>query len=62
MKLLRQYVDRYEQLYVHHRPKRQYIFRNLTVHSLTPNTTHLAVLSREEELKEIYYKQIGLRR
>lgn len=58
MRLFRKYVDRYEQLYVRKKRRRQYIFRTLPVTSLTPHTTYLQAMTREQYLKSIYQKQI----
>ena len=55
MPLLRKYVNRYEEIYVTKRSRRNYVFRTLPVKSLTPNVTHL--WSSKKALKAVYRKQ-----
>lgn len=58
MRLLRKYVDRYESLYV--QPviaRRKYVFRTVTVTSLSPQVTHLFACDRRCQLELIYKKQ-----
>jgi len=59
MPLLRKYIDRYEELYITKRSPRNYVFKNLTVESLTPNTIYMYAADRKKELQHIYQKQKG---
>lgn len=51
-RLLRQTIDRWLLLHGTPRVKRQYVFKNLSVTSMTPDTIYLGVLTKEEELKQ----------
>lgn len=54
--LMLYYLDRWSDLYQVPRPRRKYVFRNLPVKSLTPDTYHF--VEAKEALRSIYQKQI----
>jgi len=53
--LMLYYLDRWSELYQVPRPKRQYVFRNLPVKSLTPDTYYF--VEAKEALRSIYKRQ-----
>lgn len=54
--LMLYYLDRWSDLYQVPRKRRMYVFRNLPVRSLTPDTYHF--VEAKEALRSIYWKQI----
>lgn len=56
--LMLYYLDRWSDLYQVQVPRRQYVFRNLPVRSLTPETYHF--VEAKEALRSIYQKQHSL--
>lgn len=58
-RLLKRYVNRWLWLRAPQLSRRKYVFRNLPVKSLTPESTHFVAMNRKQQLQEIYKKQTG---